>query len=72
MNVARALVRQIQRSIWICLDLFAPLFASRQKAENQHKRSFRFRKVLDDKKLYLVIGVNLSSIVLEERNRNDL
>jgi hypothetical protein len=42
MNVARALARQIQRtcqaegmSIWICLDLFAPLFASRQKVENK-------------------------------------
>ena len=33
MTVACALAWQIQRSIWICLDFFAPLFLSRKKVE---------------------------------------
>ena len=31
-----ALAGQNTRSDWVCLDLFAPLFASRQKVENKH------------------------------------
>ena len=30
-----ALAGQNTRSDWVCLDLFAPLFASRQKVENK-------------------------------------
>lgn len=35
MNVLCAVARQIQRSIWICLELFDPLFLSREIVETR-------------------------------------
>jgi hypothetical protein len=43
MVVVRWLAKQ--RSIWVCLDLFAPLFASRQKVENKYDSATQQREV---------------------------